>query len=358
MSRNDLGDDPRARLVHIESVELEPQDDGQAVVEAAERLKRKARDVADRGTRRPQQRAAPAPIKTKASEAAPSSALVGVAAGKPPLLSLWGWCALLLTTCCLVGTVAALVQAPEPTRPGRYKVAWLPGPQVPDAQVFAWMARFPEREKLATAPNDWVLDRLVAYLKTTPGVARVARVSLVHEPIEPGARTLIRTVRLELGLYEPYLPGVLLNGQRVWIDREGRVLPGFLPAPDTKRPMLRQIEAGKSEGLVEAARTWAAVEAGLRPGLVTVTDIAVAEKLDETGSRGIVLLTSQGTRLIWGRPGDDRYGIETKRKASNLQHALRCQGDLARVDTINVRFTEPFYTLRDTPRQIPIQVPR
>lgn len=356
MSRTDLGDDPRAQLVQLDEIEANPHDDGQAVVEAAERLKRKARDAADRGTRRPKQRAAPAPVKPKASEAAPSSALVGVAAGKPPLLNLWGWCALLLASCCLVGTVVALAQAPEPTRPGRYKVTWLPGPQVPDTQVFAWMARFPEREKLATEPNDWVLDRLVAYLRATPGVAQVARVSLVHEPVEPGSRTLIRTVKLELGLYEPYLPGVLLNGQRVWIDREGRVLPGFLPAPDTKRPMLRQIEAGKSEGIIEAVRTWAAVEGGLKPGLVT--DIAAAEKLDETGSRGVVLLTNQGTRLIWGRPGDDRYGIEAIRKASNLQHALRCQGDLARVDTINVRFSEPFYTLRDAPRQIPIQVPR
>jgi hypothetical protein len=357
MSRTDLGDDPRARLVQLEDIGVEAADDGQAVVEAAERLKRKAQAAEDRGTRRPRQRPAPDISRTRSEDPAPvpASALDGVAAGKPPLLSLWGWCALVLAVGFLVGTVVAVVQAPQPTRPMRYTVKWLPGPQVPDAQVFAWMARFPEREKLVTAPNEWVLDRLVAYLKATPGVAEVARVSLVHEPVTPGSPTLIRSVRLELGLHEPFLPGVLLNGQRVWIDRAGRVLPGYLPAPEVRRPMLRQIEAAKAEGILEAVRAWTAVEAGLKA--VQVTDIAAADRLDETSSRGVVLVTSQGARLIWGRPGEERYGVDAERKAANLLHALRCQGDLARVDTINVRFTEPFYTLRDNARQIPVPVP-
>jgi hypothetical protein len=158
---------------------------------------------------------------------------------------------------------------------------------------------------------------------------------------------VVRTIRFELGLHTPYLPGVRADGARVWIDLSGRILPGFLPAPAVRRPVLRQIEGGREAGVIEAVRTWERLEPGLEPGLVT--DIAAAEPIDEIGTRGVVLLTTQGARLVWGRAGEERFGVEPERKAANLIHAVRAQGDLGRVATINVRFAEPFYTLRVQP---------
>ena len=62
--------------------------------------------------------------------------------------------------------------------------------------------------------------------------------------------------------------------------------------------------------------------------------------------RGIVLATRQGARLVWGRPGEERFGVQPDEKVRDLVHTLKCQGDLSRIDSVNVRFHEPFYSLR------------
>ena len=345
MSRTDLGDDVRQRLAPVESIELNPSDDGQAVVEAATRLKRKAEALADRDTHRPARKQTAPKRAATAEPALAESAIAGIPAGKPPLWTVWGMVATTFAAGLLALTIGAVLQAPIPAKAQRFAITWLPGPVLPDAKVTSWINNFPLRERLSE-PNDWVMDQLAAWLRGVPGVAEVRRVSLVHEAIDPQAKRLIRTIRLELGLYTPYLPGVRADGSRVWIDHTGRILPGFLPAPASRRPTVRQIEAGREAGVREAVRTWELLEAGLE-GLVT--DIAAAEPLDEIGTRGIVLLTAPGARLVWGRPGEERFGIEPERKAANLLYAVRSQGDLTRVATINVRFAEPFYTLRTAP---------
>ncbi len=84
-------------------------------------------------------------------------------------------------------------------------------------------------------------------------------------------------------------------------------------------------------------------EGQLEGGLVT--DLVLDDILDERGTRGLVLYTRMGNRLIIGRPEDQRFGITLEVKARELVHAIRCQGDLTQVAMINVRFGQAFYTL-------------
>ena len=60
----------------------------------------------------------------------------------------------------------------------------------------------------------------------------------------------------------------------------------------------------------------------------------------------MVLYTRHGSRLIWGRPGEERYGVREEDKVRDLIHTIRSHGDLGRIAAINVRFKEPFSELR------------
>ncbi|MBA3707376.1 MAG: hypothetical protein H0W83_00990, partial [Planctomycetes bacterium] len=154
-----------------------------------------------------------------------------------------------------------------------------------------------------------------------------------------------RIMELVLALRQPVMPAVLATGERAWVDRDGRVLPGVLPAPAVKRPNLRGIEATSPTRVQAALAIWQTLESQLERGLVT--DIVLNDTLDDRGSRGIVLYTRQGSRLVWGDPAEERYGVRADDKARELVHTIRCQGDLGRIAMINVRFNQPFFVLRD-----------
>ncbi len=334
-------------------------DAGEQLVEAAERRKRKAAPAADAAGERPptrrraRRKAAPAAGDAAAPEDLPGdSALVGVSAGRPPVWTPWGITAATLAALVLIATVIGAVRAPAAQRVGQIRPAWIAGPQVSQAEFMRWIGIFPHRDRLAE-PNAWVLDRLVEHLRALPGVAEVRQVRLVHEPAAD-RRRLVRVAEVQLGLRTPFLPGMLADGRRVWIDREGHILPGVLPAPAARRPVVRQIEAGGRAGVAEAIALWERIEGQIEPGLVT--DVLLADRLDEVGTRGIVLRTRLGARLVWGRPGEERFGVDPDGKARELVRTVRGQGDLNRIAEINVRFKEAFYTLRDAPgAQVPAQ---
>jgi hypothetical protein len=157
-------------------------------------------------------------------------------------------------------------------------------------------------------------------------------------------------LEVTVGLRQPFLPAVLEDGTRVWLDAEGRVLPGILPRPETPRPVVRGLRAGGTEAIKEVCRLWALLEPRLERGLVT--DINLSEAYDPAApaggatDRGIVLRTRTGSRILWGSPDEERYGVSADEKAANLVHTLRCQGDLTRLATVNVRFRDPVYTIR------------
>nr|MBA3938916.1 hypothetical protein [Planctomycetota bacterium] len=111
-------------------------------------------------------------------------------------------------------------------------------------------------------------------------------------------------------------------------------------------PLVRALEQGGLAAARAALDLWARLEPQIEPGLVT--DIHLADVLDAKGaSRGIVLYTRQGSRLVWGNPAEERFGVKPDDKVRDLVHAIRCQGDLGRVALINVRFRQPFLVMRD-----------
>lgn len=340
MSRTDWAGDPRhdppATSRAATPAPAAEDDSGAALVAAARRRRAAAPDPAVASEMPP-----PARRRRAKVHAADDSALAGVPAGAPPRWTPWGIAAALLAGLVLAGTIWGAITAPTPQKVARIRPAWVAGPQVSYNEFLRWIWTFPLRERLVD-PNAWVLDRLVDHLRATPGIAEVRQVRLVHEP---DGKRLARVAEVELSLRTPFLPGVLGDGRRVWLDREGRVLPGILPAPASARPVVRQIEAGGRAAVAETIALWSQLETALPPGLVS--DILLGERLDETGARGIVLITRPGARLVWGRPGEERFGVDGASKCRDLVRTLRAQGDLSRIADINVRFREPFYTMRD-----------
>jgi hypothetical protein len=272
-------------------------------------------------------------------------------AGAAPMwarLGAWGIAGCAAALAVLVLTVDGLHETPPAMPVGAVRISWLPGPQLPPREVLAWLDRFPAHDKLRE-PNPWVLDQLAQYLREQAAVAEVRQVRLVHEPAQSaaknGERGLHRTLELVLALRQPVMPVVLASGERAWLDADARVLPGIVPGPNVRRPMLRALESAKPGVAKAALAMWTRLEPQLEQGLIT--DVVLDDALDDRGARGIVLYTRQGSRLIWGDPGEERYGVNAEAKARDLVHTLRCQGDLARVATINVRFSQPFFTFRE-----------
>ncbi len=265
----------------------------------------------------------------------------------------WAVAAMALVVTVIALSVHAFNAAPEPLPVRKLRIDWQPGPRVADREVMAWLSRFPQRDKLVTG-DAWILDRLAAHLASLPAVATVRRVEAIHEPGPDGGPALVRTLVLDLGLRTPVMPALLATGERVWLDQDGRVLPGTMPAPSVRRPLLRDLEKGGLTVVREVLALWRDLEPRLEPGLVT--DIRCDDALDASGTqRGIVLYTRQGTRLVWGHPHESRYGVHAADKANDLVRTIRCQGDLRRIAVINVRFGRPFFLLRgaDTPMSLP-----
>jgi hypothetical protein len=263
-------------------------------------------------------------------------------------LGLWGMAAAAVVLVLVGVSFYAGSQAPEPMPVSGLRVTYLPGPQLPQREVQAWIRSFPFADKLKDG-TPWVLDKLAEHLRRQPVVAEVRQVTVVHEPNGPDAQHLQRTLELVIGLRRPVMPVVLASGERAWVDAEGWLLPGTLPGPLVRRPVLRAIEWGGVDGVRAALALWKQLEPQVEQGLIT--DIHLYDWLDPKGlQRGIVLYTRQGSRLIWGNPGEARYGVRPEDKVRDLVHTLRCQGDLNRVAAINVRFRQPFFVLRDAQR--------
>ncbi len=265
--------------------------------------------------------------------------------GRLVQLGLWGSAAALVITALIVGSVYAIGRAPAPMAVSNVRVIYAAGPQLPQAEALALIRSFPGREQLKDGKPE-VLAQLAAHLRKQPVVAAVRAISVVHEPDPRDPQRLRRTLEVALALRQPMMPVILASGERAWVDGEGWLLPGSLPGPVTQRPVLRAIEWSGVEGVRAAIALWRLLEPQLEPGLVT--DIHLNDALDSRGlTRGIVLYTRHGSRLIWGKPGEERYGVRNEDKARDLVHTLRAQGDLNRLAAVNVRFKQPFFILRN-----------
>lgn len=308
------------------------------------------------------------PLKArKASEdevAGPGTVTRGIHAGLESLswtrgrlvrLGLWGSAAALVIGVLIAVSVYAIGHAPAPMPVSNVRVLYAAGPQLPQAEALALIRSFPGREHLTQGKPE-MLAQLAAHLRRLPVVAAVRDISVVHEPDPRDPRRLRRTLEVSLALRQPVMPVVLASGERAWVDGEGWLLPGSLPGPVTRRPVLRAIEWGGVEGVRATLALWRLLEPQVEPGLIT--DIHLNDTLDARGlTRGIVLYTRHGSRLIWGRPGEERYGVRNEDKVRDLVHTLRAQGDVGRLAAVNVRFKQPFFTLRSSVPAAPAAPP-
>ena len=381
------GDSPYGDVVELETPES-AGDSPEALIALADAKRGPRPGAKPPTTRRRKRKATPAEEDPFSTQATPGgSALDGIPPGPTGWFSktgirIWSGLALAAVTGLIVLSLMAYTDVPKPLPVSNVTISWLPGPKVPDAEVLTWLRRSPQFKDLAT-PNEWVLEKLAEHLRSLPAVAEVRQVRLFHEPGKFAAvRTqkgkapvrvqvdgIRRTVEIQLALRQPYLPAILRDGSRAWIDAQGVVLPGVLPSPGVQRPVVRRLEGGGRDALAAAVDLWQRLEPLVEKGLITEIGLndhlelqpaaavtpapgpvaglpAVPAKAVPAGVPGIVLYTRQGTRLVWGRPGEERYGVQAADKVRDLVHTLQCQGDLSRTAAINVRFHDPYYVLR------------
>ncbi|MBA3697280.1 MAG: hypothetical protein H0W78_00230 [Planctomycetes bacterium] len=268
-------------------------------------------------------------------------------------LGAWGCAAVAMIAVLVVFSCYSIDKAPTPLPVSGFRVAWLPGPKIPREDVLGWMRSFPQFAQLRDGKQE-TLDELAVFLRKQPMVSEVRTVSVVHEPQAQQPQQLQRTLEVVMALRQPVMPVVLASGERAWVDAEGWLLPGSLPGPSVRRPVLRAIEWAGIDGVRSALSLWKRLEPQIEHGLVT--DIHLHDVLDKRGvQRGVVLYTRHGSRLIWGRPGEERYGVREGDKVRDLIHTIRSHGDLGRIAAVNVRFKEPFSELRAAvlPTQLP-----
>jgi hypothetical protein len=248
----------------------------------------------------------------------------------------WGWGLLAACIGLVVLTLTAAGRAPAVPPVQGITVSWASGVQVPERTWQAWIAGFPERAQLVAA-NDWLLGRLRDYLAALPAVAEVPQVALVTRPA--GGRLVQVTLRLE----DPVLPVRYADGRLGFASAAGALLPPDVTPPRGRPPLLSGIEGAGASGLQAAIDLWMGISAQVEPGLIVHLD-ASADLDDGTHHRGLVAHTRGGGRIIWGRPGDARYGIAPDEQRARLVATLRRRGDPGPGQSLNLRFGQPFLT--------------
>lgn len=260
--------------------------------------------------------------------------LILAGAGRVARLGLRGWLAASALMLLVALSAHAWRRAPSALGPVRLEQV---GMRVPRPVLARWVRDFPAYERLMREPDQGLVEAFAASLRQRPAVAAVRRLGV--EPRVTGTGQQERVITVDLALRRPVLALALAGGNRAWLAEDGVLLPGSFPGP---------AEAPLVVGLVdEAARDevlalWR--ELGPRIGN-RVVRILCRRPLPGGGADGIELVTREGTRLVWGAPGESRYGLSIAEKARNLVHTLECQGDLRQVAMINVRFPEPFAVL-------------
>jgi hypothetical protein len=321
------------------STDLVPPSDGQELVEAAQRRRRRraprsrTRATAhDPDSPRPRQR-------TAEDRATRDTDPVGITAPSQRSTTAWLASAAIGALGLLILTGFAHWHGPQ--RPPVRATAWefTDGPRAPKTEADSWLARFQWRDQLGR-PDAWVLERLAAHLAEQPAVAGVERIAW---DTAVGAKGPTGHLSLRVRLRRAELPLRLADGRTAWLDAEGRVLPAALPGPVGRRPLVRGVD-GDAALRAAVAEAWTLVAERTDPALLATIDGDAV--LDER-TRGIVMTTRHGTRILWGRPDDARYGIDARRKADGLVHVLTSQGDPSRLAEINLRFRRETFRVRD-----------
>ena len=269
------------------------------------------------------------------------------------------WCGLAAAVMLMTVTILAWTKSPTPPNMplslSAFQLQTDDGKRLPDAIWRDYVTKYPALKSWVVTgregkhfknPSAEDLNDFAAYLEKQSTIASVQHLELSY--IERKDR-LQRSLLIHVDLRTPEMPVILSNGQKAWVDAEGVLLPGLMPVPEAyaDRPVIRSIEQHPT-ALSEVLSFWPDLEDVIEADLIT--DIFLDEVMQRSTNgmvlqRGIVLKTKQGTRIHWGRPGDDRFGLSNQDKIRNLLRTLNSQGNLRNTDVIDVRHSEPKYEL-------------
>jgi hypothetical protein len=237
----------------------------------------------------------------------------------------------------LLAVLTALSAERSPRLSGPVQLRMI-GDNIPEPLKVQLERGFPDYARLITRPDAALVQAYALYLGQRSLVYQVNKVEVVGE-VQCGKPQCV--VQVDVRLRKPLLPAELANGQRVWISDDGRLLPGILRGP-YQAPLVRGLEQGGEAAIQEAVACWTSIQSQIRPDLIR--EIRCDHPMSG-GGHGLALITRPGTVIVWGAPSENRFGLTARAKAANLVHTLACQGDLARVAEINVRFSQAFATL-------------
>ena len=225
------------------------------------------------------------------------------------------------------------------------KPEWLKGSLEQQLKNFGWTG-----EKISLLDAD-AARKVAAALSANPMVKEVQSVE----------RAFPDRIRATVELREP--AALVLRGGRYYlVDAEGTRLPGDFAGPsDVDMDLLMIVyvhtsppPAGKAwndPAVVEAARL-----AGFLKGYEDLVQRARISAIDSSNIGGrrsqreseIVLITSDHTRVFWGRPVYSRNVTELAAddKIANLKRVIDESGGLSDKEYVDLRFANPVYRNR------------
>lgn len=279
--------------------------------------------------------------------------------GQTRRVSTSGWCGLAAAMIVMTVTILAWTRAPEPPFMPlswhSFQVSTEQQQLLPEKIWRSYVNKYPaikswvikgEEQKHFKNPTQNELEHFAAYLEEQGTIEEVNDIKLSY--VERGEK-LQRAMCINVSLRLPEMPVILANGQKAWVDDNGILLPGLMPVPEAcqNRPVVRDIEE-HPEALQEVLDFWPRLEAVIEADLISSIYLNHVMQRSVAGTvlqRGIVLTTRQGTRIHWGRAGDERYGLSADDKIRNLLRTLKSQGDLNNTSIIDVRHSQPNYVL-------------
>jgi hypothetical protein len=249
----------------------------------------------------------------------------------------WGWaagvaCLALLGLCGL-----AWQRAPQRLAPKALTMVNLTGERVPSALVDRLYRAYPRHGELGQ-PDPALLRDFAAHLATQNAIAAVDGVDVCYEVDHAGQARQVLFARV--AVREPLLAVQVAPGRVQAVDAEGIFLPEFLVAP-SGHPQVFGLQAAGRPALDELLALWPLLSTRVDPA--SIASIDLAGDLRRRAQRGLVLHMRNGVTVLWGMPGEARYGVDHQLQVEQLAHALQCQGAAGSDAVIDVRFDQARY---------------
>lgn len=252
-------------------------------------------------------------------------------------LGLWGGAALAMMVACAVLLSLSWQRSLLQWQPQDLVLEDVEGKPVPGRLIERFIRDYPRATNLLH-PDAAVLADFRDFLLARPAVKRVDAVAVGYRPGDAAAPVQVLEAVVELR--KPVLPVQLADGSHATVAKDGIVLPPCIEAAPGL-PLVRGYHDGGNEALRELLAFWPELSYEVPP--TSIAEVHLHADLQRRGQRGIVLQMYNGTRILWGRPGDGRYGVSNQDKIARIVHALQCQGG-ADDAVIDVRYDQAVYS--------------